>query len=60
MSDNNLQWCFRILNKESMTFLHFYDSSRIPLSFSLLPSTFAFSFAEEFDMLIEFLDLFYI
>ena len=52
-----LEWCFRILNKESMKFSHFCDSSCIPLSYALLPSTFVFSFAEKFDMLIEFLEV---
>ena len=35
---------------------HFCDSSCIPHSFLLLPSTFVFSFAEKFDILIEFLE----
>ena len=51
-----LEWYFRILNKKSVKFSHFYDSSCIPRSLSLLPSTFAFSFAEKFDIIIEFLE----
>ena len=35
---------------------HLCDSSCILLSFSLLPSTFAFSFAEELGMFIEFVE----
>ena len=36
---------------------HLCDSSCILLSFSLLPSTFAFSFAEELGMFIEFVEV---
>ena len=52
-----IEWCFRILNKKSVKFSHFCDSSCILLSFSVLPSTFVFSFAEKFDIIIEFLEV---
>ena len=51
-----LEWCFCILNK-TINFSHFCDSSCIQLSFSLLPFTFAFSFAEKIDILIEFFEV---
>ena len=58
MSHNNfIRTVFSIVNKESMKFSHFCDSSCIPLSFSLLPSTFVMSFAEKFETFIEFLEV---
>ena len=58
MSHNNfIRMVFRILNQESIKFSHSCDSSCVPFSLLLLPSTFEFSFAEKLDILIEFFEV---
>ena len=58
MSRNNfIRMFFSHIDKKSVKFSHFCGSSCISLSFSLLLSIFVFSFAEKFDILIEFLEM---